>query len=156
MEAAKCPNLTGSVSCSLLWRQLNWLVGKEQKTLGLAGSESMREKIIVPLLASLVLASVHLAQAQQANAYRVGVILQGGPDYVIVDGLKSGLRNLGFAEGKHYLLEIRDLKGDRKAAEEAARSLEREKSDLIDAVNTSVNIVVKGDNRSPDRVRCRG
>src|SRR6202165_3668187 len=103
----------------------------------------MRETIIGSLLASLVLASVHLAQAQQAKVYRVGVILQGGPDYVIVDGLKSGLMDLGFAEGKHYRLEIRDLKGDRKAAEEAARSLEREKIDLIYAVNTSVNIVVK-------------
>src|SRR5205809_1700872 len=104
----------------------------------------MREKIIVPLLASLVLASIHPAQAQQTKVYRVGVIVQGGPDYVIVDGLKSGLRDLGFSEDRHYLLEIRDLKGDRKAAEEAAKSLEREKVDLIYAVNTSVNIVVKG------------
>ena len=104
----------------------------------------MRETIIVPLLASLVLASVHLAQAQQTKVYRVGVIVQGGPDYVIVDGLKSALSDLGFAEGKQYFLEIRDLKGDRKAAEEAARSLERKKIDLIYAVNTSVNIVVKG------------
>src|SRR5437762_13015186 len=97
----------------------------------------MREKIVVPLLASLILTSVHLAQAQQAKVYRVGVIFQGGPDYVIVDGLKSGLSDLGFAEAKRYLLEIRDLKGDRKAAAEAARSLEREKVDLIYAVNTS-------------------
>ena len=104
----------------------------------------MREKIIVPLLAYLVLASIHLAQAQQTKVYRVGVIVQGGPDYVIVNGLKSGLSDLGFEAGKHYLLELRDLKGDRKAAEEAARGLEREKIDLIYAVNTSVNIVVKG------------
>src|ERR1700681_2781535 len=103
----------------------------------------MSKKIIVPFLATLVLASVHLAQAQQAKAYRVGVILQGGPDYVIVDGLKSGLMDLGFAEGKHYRLEIRDLKGDRKAAEEAARSLEREKVDLIYAEASSVAIAVK-------------
>jgi putative ABC transport system substrate-binding protein len=104
----------------------------------------MRAKLIVPLLASLVLASAHLVQAQQTRVYRVGIVLQGGPDYVMVDGLKSGLRDLGFAEGKHYVLEILDLKGDRKAAGEAARSLEREKIDLIFAVNTSVNIVVKG------------
>jgi len=104
----------------------------------------MRETIIVPLLASLVLASVHLAQAQQTKVYRVGVIFHGGPDYVIVDGLKSGLRDWGFEAGKHYVLDIRDLKGDRKAAEEAARDLEREKIDLIYAINTSVNVVVKG------------
>src|SRR5205823_6591412 len=104
----------------------------------------MSQKTLVRFLAALVLASVHFAHAQQAKVYRVGVIFQGGPDYVIVDGLKSGLRDLGFEAGKHYLLELRDLKGDRKAAEEAARSLERERIDLIYAVNTSVNIVVKG------------
>jgi putative ABC transport system substrate-binding protein len=122
-------------------------VGKGRENVGLGEERSMREKIIVPLLASLVLASAHLTYAQQAKVYRVGVILQGGPDYVIVEGLKSGLRNLGFEAGRHYLLEIRDLKGDRKAAEEAGRSLEREKVDLIYAVNTSVNIVVKGATR---------
>jgi len=83
------------------------------------------------------------AQAQQARVYRVGVIHEGGPYYVGVDGLKEGLRELGFAEGKDYVLEIRDLKGNRKAAEEAARSLEREKVDLIYAEASSVTIAVK-------------
>jgi hypothetical protein len=39
----------------------------------------MGKKIIVPFLATLVLASVHLAQAQQNKVYRVGVIHEGGP-----------------------------------------------------------------------------
>ena len=43
------------------------------------------------------------AQAQQAKIYRVGVIHQGGPYYVGVDGLKEGLRELGLAEGKDYV-----------------------------------------------------
>ena len=46
-------------------------------------------------------------------------------------------------EGKHYVLEIRDVKGDRKAAEATARSLEREKVDLIYTLSTSVTTVVK-------------
>jgi putative ABC transport system substrate-binding protein len=78
------------------------------------------------------------AQAQQAKVYRVGVIHEGGPYTLVVDGLKDGLKELGFAEGKQYVLEIRDLKGDRKATEEAARDLEREKVDLIYSVATSV------------------
>jgi putative ABC transport system substrate-binding protein len=41
-------------------------------------------------------------------------------------------------------LEIRDLKGNRKAAETAARSLERERVDLIYTVATSVTVLVKG------------
>jgi hypothetical protein len=45
---------------------------------------------------------------------------------------------LGLQEGKQYVLEIRDLKGERKAIEEAARGLERGKVDLIFAIATSV------------------
>ena len=78
----------------------------------------MSKKAIVPFFAILVFASVYLAQAQQARVYRVGLILEGGPFYAVIDGIKDGLRELGFTEGKHYVLEIRDLKGDRKAAEE--------------------------------------
>jgi ABC-type uncharacterized transport system substrate-binding protein len=101
----------------------------------------MRKKIIVPLLATLVLVSVHLAQAQQV--YRVGVIYEGGPFHAVVEGLKDGLRELGFEQAKHYLLEIRDLKGDWKVAEAEARSLERGKVDLIYSVPTSVTTAVK-------------
>ncbi len=103
----------------------------------------MSNKILASFLAALVLGSVHLAQAQPAKVYRVGVIHEGGTFYAVVDGLKAGLKELGLEEGKHYVLEIRDLKGDRKAAEEAARSLERAKVNLIYVVSTSPATVVK-------------
>ena len=103
----------------------------------------MSKKILIPFLATLVLASAHLAQAQQSRVYRVGVIHEGGPYYAAVEGLKEGLKELGFVEGKQYVLETRDLKGDRRAAEAASRSLEREKVDLIYTVATSVTTAVK-------------
>jgi putative ABC transport system substrate-binding protein len=103
----------------------------------------MYKNIVVPLLAIFVLGSVHLAQAQQAKVYRVGVIHEGGSFDAVVRGLKAGLNELGLEEGKHYVLEIHDLKGDRKAAEEAARSLERGKVNLIYVVSTSPATVVK-------------
>jgi putative ABC transport system substrate-binding protein len=62
---------------------------------------------------------------------------------VTVDGLKDGLRDLGFAEGKQYILAIHDVKGDPKAIEGAAKSLEKEKVDLIYTVGTSVTTAVK-------------
>jgi putative tryptophan/tyrosine transport system substrate-binding protein len=68
---------------------------------------------------------------------------KAGPYYAVVDGLKDGLRELGFEEGRQYVLEIRDLKGNRHAAEEAARNLERAKVDLIHAVATSIAIASK-------------
>jgi len=116
-------------------------MGAENARLG--AEKSMRTKIFIPLLATLALASVHLTQAQQIKMYRVGVIHEGGTFYAVVDGLKDGLRELGLEEGKHYFLEIRDLKGDRKVAEEAARSLERGKINLIYVVSTSPTTVVK-------------
>jgi putative tryptophan/tyrosine transport system substrate-binding protein len=103
----------------------------------------MHKKIVTLLMATFVLVSAHLVQAQQAKIYRVGVILEGGPFYAVLDGLKDGLRELGFEEGKHFLLQIRDLKGVRKVADEAARSLEREKVDLIYVIATSPAIAVK-------------
>ncbi len=102
------------------------------------------KRIFIPFLAAVVLACVHLAQAQQAKIYRVGVMLEGGPYYAMVDGLKDGLKEMGFTEGKHYVLEIHDLKGDRRAAEGAARNLEQAKVDLIYTVATSVTTAVKG------------
>jgi putative ABC transport system substrate-binding protein len=103
----------------------------------------MTKKMVVALLATLALAFVHLAQAQSAKVHRVGVILEGGPYYAVIDGLKGGLKELALEEGRHYGLEIRDLKGDRHAAEEAARDLERGRVELIFAVATSVVIATK-------------
>lgn len=103
----------------------------------------MSEKLLVLFVATLVLSFVDLAQAQQTKVYRVGVISAGGAYSAEVDGLKAGLKELGLVEGKHYVLVIRDLKGDRGAAEAAAKSLEREKVDLIYALATSVTAVVK-------------
>jgi putative ABC transport system substrate-binding protein len=119
------------------------LGGKGTDNTKLGEEKSMSTTIFVSLLATLVLATVYPAQAQQAKVYRVGVIHEGGPFTSAVDGLKDGLRELGLEEGKQYLLDIRDVKGDPKAVEEAARSLEREKVDLLYAVSTAVTTRVK-------------
>jgi putative ABC transport system substrate-binding protein len=105
----------------------------------MGGARSM----VLSSFAILALASVHLAQAQQADVYRVGVIHQGGPFYVVVDGLKDGLKELGFEEGKHFVLEIRDAKGDLKSVEDAARRLERENVNLLYVITASATQAVK-------------
>ena len=97
-------------------------------------------KIFILALSATLLAVGSSAHGQPAKLYRVGVILQGGPFYTMVDGLRDGLKELGFGEGKQILLEIRDTRGDLKAVEEAARSLELEKVNLLYTVATSVTI----------------
>jgi putative ABC transport system substrate-binding protein len=83
------------------------------------------------------------AIAQPAKAPRIGVLLQGGPWYDAVDGLRQGLKDLGLEDGKQFFLDIRDAKGDPKALEEAARDLERDKVKLIYAMATSVVTTAK-------------
>src|SRR2546427_11650255 len=80
------------------------------------------------------------AEAQQARVYRIGVILQGGPYFAAIDGLRDGLRELGLEEGKPFVLDVRDAKGDLKSVEAAARSLEGGKVDMIYALSTSVTL----------------
>lgn len=102
-----------------------------------------RKEILVLCLAVLVLPLAQHVQAQQARVYRVGVIHEGGPSQAVVEGLKDGLKELGFAEGKQYVVEAHDLHGDRSAAAEAARDLERANVDLIYTAATSVTTAVK-------------
>jgi putative ABC transport system substrate-binding protein len=88
--------------------------------------------------------------AQQNKAYRVGVIHSGGPYQAVVDGLRLGLKQSGYQEGKHILLEIRDTKTDPKLVEEAAKVFEGDRVNLIYAVTTSITAVVKdATNRVP-------
>ena len=61
----------------------------------------------------------------------------------VVDGLRVGLRQLGFEEGKQFILVIRDMKGDLKGTEEAARNLEREKVGLLYTTATNTTIAAK-------------
>jgi putative ABC transport system substrate-binding protein len=105
--------------------------------------KDMKKKIIGFALGALLFALSVSAEAQQPKIYRVGVLLPGAHWYEIIDGLRAGLKELGLQEGKHFVLEIRDTKGDLKAAEEAARNLEQEKVNLIFTTRTSVTIAAK-------------
>jgi hypothetical protein len=46
-----------------------------------------------------LIARPHVAEAQQARVYRMGVVLQGGQYFSAIDGLRDGLRELGLEEG---------------------------------------------------------
>jgi ABC-type uncharacterized transport system substrate-binding protein len=96
-------------------------------------------------------------QAQQPNAYRIGVVTGGGAFYETIDGLRSGLKQLGFEEGKQFVLAIRDTKSDvAKAAEEAARNLEQENVNLIYTTQTNVTIAARRATANIPIVFCAG
>jgi putative tryptophan/tyrosine transport system substrate-binding protein len=116
----------------------------------------MYKKMLVFVMVAALLAPLHFADAQQAKVHRVGVILQGGPWYAVVDGLRNGLRALGLLEGTHFVLEIRDTQGNLKAVEESARALEREQVDLLYTVTTSVTVTTKRATATIPIVFCAG
>jgi putative ABC transport system substrate-binding protein len=105
---------------------------------------AMKTKITVLTLSAILLALCSSAQAQQPKIYRIGVLFPGGPLSQTIDGLRDGLKELGLEEGKQFTLTIQDTKGDTKAAEEAARNLEREKVNLIYTLGTSLTTLAKG------------
>jgi ABC-type uncharacterized transport system substrate-binding protein len=96
----------------------------------------LRHTIIVTGL----LASAAFANAQAAPPPQIGVILQGGPWYAMVDGLKAGLKELKLDDGQHFALVIRDTRGDLNAVAEAAREFESAKVRLIFTASTSVSV----------------
>src|SRR5215510_8409297 len=108
----------------------------------------MRRPFRKAALASILFAGALLAvavavEAQQAKVYRVGVIQPAAPFSAIVEGLRDGLKELGYEDGKQVRLEIRDTKGDLNAVKEAAQTFERDKVNLIYVVATSAAVAVK-------------
>ena len=82
-------------------------------------------------------------QPQQGRVFRVGALWVGGAASASIDGLRDGLRELGFEEGKQFLFHLRDGNGDIKSVETAAKRLESERVDLVYTVATSVTLAAK-------------
>ena len=106
------------------------------------GKENMKRKILGFTLSAMLLALCPSAEAQQ-KVYRIGVLFPGGPLSETVDGLRKGLKELGFEEGKQFTLTIRDTKGDPKVAADAARTFEQERVDLLYVITSPVIVAAK-------------
>ena len=89
------------------------------------------------LLATVFLA-IGAGDARAAQVERIGMIHLGGVFSTVVDGLRAGLKEQGLEEGQQFTLDVRDLKGDAKAAGGVAQSFERDKLKLIYTVTAPV------------------
>jgi ABC-type uncharacterized transport system substrate-binding protein len=114
------------------------------------------KKTIYLALCALLFALCRSAEAQPSKPYRVGVLVPGEAWYEIIDGLRVGLKQLGFEEGKQFNLAIRDWQGDAKAAEEAARKFEQEKVNLIYTTSTNSTIAARRATGNIPIVFCAG
>ena len=92
----------------------------------------MKRKIVVFLSASVILLSVHLAQAQQAGkVWHLG-LFHVGLDHTpqSLETFRAGLKALGYEQGKNAYLDWRNL-ADEEAARESAKEFVRNRVDLI-------------------------
>jgi putative ABC transport system substrate-binding protein len=115
-----------------------------------------KTSVLSILFLAVLLAVAVIAAAQQPKIDRVGVLVPGEAWYEIVEGLRVGLKQLGLAEGKQFVLVIRDWKGDAKAAEAAAKNFEQEKVSVIYTTSTNSTIAARQSTAEIPIVFCAG
>ena len=97
----------------------------------------MSRRILGSALATLLLAAVHVAEAEQAKKVpKIGILRPvSSPDWV-TEAFQQGLRQLGYIEGRNIIIEYRfaDGRGDRLP--ELAAELVRLNVDVIVASST--------------------
>src|SRR5215467_1969273 len=110
---------------------------------------TMLRHVATGILILALLVATRGVDAQQAQAYRVGILTPGGTSYAsAIAGLREGLRELGIEEGKQVVFHVRDVKGDLKSEEAAASSLEAEQVQLICVFGTSTTLAAKRGTKS--------
>jgi putative ABC transport system substrate-binding protein len=97
-----------------------------------------RRAAIAALVGAAVSPLTARAQQEAVPTRRIGVVLQGGPYHVFVEGMREALKAAGMEDGKQVRIVVREAKGDPVAAASAARELERDGVNMIVAVTTVV------------------
>ena len=100
----------------------------------------MRAKILVYVLSALILATIHLAEAQQGKVYHVGVLSIG--DNPSVKGFRDGLKNAGYVEGKNLVLDI-PVKQNYDELRPIAKAYVEKKFDVIVGMGGTVTLLAK-------------
>ena len=97
----------------------------------------MKNKILLLVGASFVLAFLRLAEAQQTTKSipRIGFISSTAGDSSMFDAFRQGLQDLGYVEGKNILLEHRYAEGRLDRVPALLTDLVQDKVDVIVATN---------------------
>ena len=104
----------------------------------------MGKKVVGFLLASLVLVSVHIAEAQeQAKIPRIAYLSPGSPGSPELDAFRDGLRQLGYMEARNIIIEYRYARGKLDQLPSLARELVLLKPNVIFTYSTPGVLAVK-------------
>jgi putative tryptophan/tyrosine transport system substrate-binding protein len=105
----------------------------------------VKQKVLISVIATFILASLHEAWAQQptANLPRIGFVASAatpGKRPPLFDTLRLGLSDLGYVDGKNILIESRYAEGRLDRMPALVNDLVQQKVDVILAVN---NVVIR-------------
>ena len=102
----------------------------------------MNKKISAFLLATIVLTTVSLAEAQQPGKIpTIGFMRGGSPTDPEVEAFRQGLRELGYVEGKNIIIDFRNTEGKTDRFAGVAAELVRLKVDVIVAAGGSAVVL---------------
>jgi putative tryptophan/tyrosine transport system substrate-binding protein len=106
----------------------------------------MRAKILACALPALILATIHLAEAQQLKKIpRIGFLfsLSLAVHASNIDVFRGGLRELGYVEGKNIFIEYRSAEGKLDRLPPLVDELVGLKVDVIVAISTAAAVAAK-------------
>jgi putative ABC transport system substrate-binding protein len=99
------------------------------------------QKIVATFLLLLL---TPLATPAASTPYRVGIMLPGDQWASSVDGLKEGMKGLGYVEGRDVRYFLENASGDKKKVEEITRRFVDEKMDMVFTItNTALKVVAE-------------
>ena len=78
---------------------------------------------------------------------KIAVLTASDLQLASVDGIKAGLKELGYEEGKDIVIEVRNPKGDLDLTKKLASEIVASNPDLIVSVSTSASSAVKDANK---------
>ncbi len=106
----------------------------------------MRQKIFIGLAALLLWTPLSIARAQPAEkVWKIAVLVSGTEalNRARDEGLRRGLRDFGYEEGKNIAIEYRFAEGKTEHLAQLARELAEHKPDVIVVGGTAVAVAAK-------------
>lgn len=103
--------------------------------------------VIIAAAALILFVSPPFKESPRAAPRRIGMLMASDLQLASVDGIKAGLKELGYEEGKDIVVEVRNPKGDLDLTKKMASDIVASKPDLIVSVSTSASSAVKDANK---------
>jgi ABC-type uncharacterized transport system substrate-binding protein len=102
----------------------------------------MKENIFIVALLAVLLGLDHSAEGQQSRVYRVGVLVVGSSDTPELKGLRDGLKDAGYLEGKNLVLDI-PAKKSYEELRPVAKGYIENKFDVIAGIGGTAPLIAK-------------